>query len=344
MKLAWLTKLPPVGVPLRGDGSSTILPEFLPKTPPAFQTAVMPTAEPKGNFLTRILEKWSSRLMGRFAPQDELISTGHQPFLLTEQKRLKEQIETYAESPFETSLFTLRKKANDYVISKAWAVGIKSQDPVTREAALALLKAYLAYTGTDDSTQLSAHTQMKLMIFSPQLSEGPLGKAILYEALLSLPAHQLMEYLPALSKDFSSLPPIAQALLLKQLLAYWKGKDKSLSEDDNKAIKKLVKSLVIAFYSGQQEGPDPVLNQQEKIRLGFLKIQPIEDAYRKDLEELERRYRLKLRQLKKRRSQKIAEVEEERQRRIELVYDAVESSLMTGLKEFDIEMEEVLAV
>jgi hypothetical protein len=345
MKLAWLTKISTMGVPVRGEGASTIITDMFPKQPVGGTPTPLPQNKPTSeSSQAGFLEKFIDNIKNLIPFKQVNDITKGQSFLTPEQKHWKAQVETYAESPFEKSLFYLKKRPNEFIISKAWADGIKSSDPLTREAALTLFKAYISYTDMDNSYQLSSHTQMKLMIFSPHLSEGPLGKAILYESILSLPMAQILEFSNALTKDFASLPPIAQALILKQMIDRRKVLDKNLSEEEAAKLKKLIKALVIQFYCGKHEAISQVLNQQEKIRLGFLKIQPVEEAYRQELEEIERRYRLKLRQLKKRRSQKIAEAEEEKMRRIELIYDSVEGNLIQGLGSIDLEMDEVLAV
>ncbi len=345
MRLAWLTKIPTIGVPVRGEGASTLLADVFPKTeaPVTPTPPVMRPPQPPEN--AGVAKMWDAflnqikQLLKGLAPSNVNVK---QPFLLHEQKQ-KELIDAYAESPFERHLFSLSRKPQGFVISKAWASGIKSPDPLVRDAALSLLRSWLSYTGLDTNHQLSAHTEMKLLMFSPHLGEGPLGKAVLYEALLSLPVTQFMEFSPALRKDFVTLPPAAQVLILKQLMNRWKKQEKMLSEDDAAGVRKLIKALVIQFYGNRQESLSQTLNQQEKIRMGFLKFQPVEEAYRKQLEEIERRYRLKLRQLKKRRSQKVAEAEEEKLRRIELIYDSVEGNLISGLGELELELEQVLA-
>ncbi len=349
MRLAWPTKLPVIGVPVRGDGSSTLLPEVFPSTATisVVTEGIAKAASPKPSLgqrfenATQSVKNWIMSVLP--FQRGPVAGTSH-PFMLPEQKYWREQVEVYAESPFEKSLFYLKKRPNEYIVSKAWAEGLKSSDTLVRESALSLLKAYLAFNGMDNSVQISAHTQMKLILFSPHLTEKPLGKAILYEALLGLSLSQFLEFSAALKRDFHQLPPMAQALLLKQMMSArqkWE-KDKGQKETDVAAMKKLVKSLVIDFYLGEQDALSQVLAKQEKIHLGYLKIQPVEEAYRKQLEELERRYRLKLRQLKKHRAQKVAEAEEEKLRRIELIYESVEGSLMSGLNEMDLQLDEML--
>ncbi len=337
----WLSKLPTIGFSSRWDTAIW----SSPKTGTANGGVATPTPpQEKPSSESTIGKLWDglkNKARGLFTSVAQNTPAGGRPmFLIPEQKSLREQIEAYAESPFEKELFLLKKKPNDYVISKAWANGLKSSDALTREAALTLLKAYLTYTDKANLIELSAHSQMKLVMFASHLTEGGLGKAILYESILSLPLAQFLEFAAALQKDFSTFPPIAQALLLKQMM----NRRKQLEKDNLKSYRKLLKNLVISFYTDQQESIEDVFQQQEKIRLGFLKIQPVEEAYQKALEEIERRYRQKLRQLKKNRSQKVAEAEEERMRRIELIYDSVEGDLVTGLKELAVEMDKAAAV
>lgn len=345
MKLAWLTKLPMASFPVRGDGGTTLLPQTFststPESPPVEHHSKRSAVRLS---LSHLWEKVFTPIKSLFASEGKLGTSSYQSFMIPEQRQWREQVESYAESPFEKALFYLKRKPNDYVVSKAWAEALRSSEPQTRDAALSLLRAFLAYQDMNGAEILSPHTQMKLLLFSPHLNEGPLGKAILYEALLGLPLAQFLEFKSALSRDFSTFPPVAQVLILKQLIALRKNLDKTASEEEVADLKKLVKALVIEFYSNKQEVLAQVLSKQEKIRLGFLKFQPIEEAYRKELEEIERRYRLKLRQLKKRRIQKVAEAEEERLRRIELIYDVVEGHLMSGLNELDVATGKELAV
>lgn len=347
MRLAWLTKLPTMGMPVRGEGATTLFTDVFPKASIPSSLPVDAPAKPKPETQKRppLLARLATRLRSVFQRGSDSSKAITQLFQLADQRRRQwmAQVEAYAESPFEKALFSLEKKTGDYVISKAWANGIRSSDPITRDAALALFKAYLAYTRMENTDQLSSHTQMKLLLFSPHLSEGALGKVILYEAILSLPMAQMMDWILHLRYDFHHLPPIGQALLLKQLMLRWKNRDKKAPAEENRTLKKLVKTLVIQFYTSKNEALDQVLTRQEKIRLGFLKIQPIEDDYHKQLEEIERRYRFKLRQLKKRRAMKVAEVEEEKIRRLELVYDSVEENLMAGLTAMELNLEELLA-
>lgn len=351
MKLAWLSKLPTMGVPMRGEGGTTLLTDKLPKSAWVLPSATFAQESQKPAEKPGVWARMMTGLKQQFSFKLPTIKPlfSSSPILLPEAKKLKENIETYAESPFEKELFSLTKKPKAYVVSKAWVQALKSPQPETREAALTLLKAYFAYSSQSNTEQLSPHTHMKLMLFAPHLSEGPFGKAILLEALLKLPLPQLLEFGPVLKKEFSSLPPIAQALILKQLLSL--RKNLALSAQDGKdpgehlvPFKKLVKSLVIQFYTNKKEVLTQIFGQQEKIRVGFLKFHPIEDAYRKQLEEIERKYRLKLRQLKKRRAQKVAEAEEEKLRRIELIYETVEGNLVSGLNELNLGIEEVLAI
>lgn len=345
MKLAWLTKIPTDNVPVRGDGATTLHPKLFPS--PLMVESVKsfsqnaPAAPETTSPMAKFWESLSQQVkrIFRFAPSANV--AGRQSFLIRD-RHWEDQVQKYAESPFDESLFMLKKRPNEYAISKAWAEGIRSTDMLQREAALSLLRAYMAYSDMDGTDLLSAHTQMKLMIFSPHLTEGALGRAILYESLLALPLAQFLEFAAFLRKDFVAMPPLAQALILKQMVNQRKDLETTAEEDDRDAFRQLVKDLVIQFYSMKQEELAQVLNQQEKIRLGFLKIQPVEEAYRKALEEIERRYRLKLRQLKKRRAQKVAEAEEERLRRIELIYDTVEGSLITGLNELKLDLDKVL--
>ncbi len=349
MRLVWPTKLPTIEIPVRGDGSSTLLSDVFPsgeaQNASSMANNSQPQTAPPAKFsVTAFLNQLVEGFKNLVTPSKASNSSFH-PFMLPEQKHWKEQVETYAESPFEKELFDLKKKPNDYVVSKAWAKGIQSNDPLVRDAALALLKNYLAYTTLNNTDTLSAHTQMKLMLFFPHLTEGPLGKALLYESIIKIPLAQFLEFGEALQRDFAMLSPIAQALILKQMMEYRKTleKEKALDEKDYAAWKKLLKSLVISFYTSQEEALAQVLTEQEKIRLGYLKVQPVEDAYQKELEEIERRYRLKLRQLKKRRTQKVAEAEEEKLRRIEMVYDSVENNLMAGLSDLKINIEDIVA-
>lgn len=259
---------------------------------------------------------------------------------------IKEQIENLAESPFEKSLFQLKKKPADLTVSKAWAQGLVSKDIPTRESALSLFKAYLSHTQVDSAFELSPHTEMKILMFAPHLNEGTNGKALLYEALLKLPVAQILEFETALLRDFSGFSPLIQALILKQLLKRRKELDKDSSNADvnTKQFRKLFKSLVVQFYTTKQESIHSALQEQEKIKIGFLKFQPVEEAYQKTLEEIERRYRLKLRQLKKIRSQKVAEADEAKSRRIELIIDDVEADLSQGLKDLDLNIDKIVAV
>jgi hypothetical protein len=352
MKLAWLTKLPTMGVPMRGEGASTLLTDVFPKTAFSHPEAAV-VANPGGSDgkLNRLWDGLRNR-MAALMPQNLFKGNAASAmsvrnlFVMSEQnqKLWKEQVETYAESPFEKALFSTQRRPNEFNVSRAWAIGIKSPDPLTRESALALLKSYFTYIGMESTEQLSAHTQMKFLIFSPHLTEGAMGRVVLYEAVLGLPLAQMLEFATILKQDFQQLPPIAQALILKQILGRWKARDKQGNAEDTAALKKLLKALVIQFYTSKHETLDQVLGKQEKIRLGFLKIQPVEEDYRKQLEELERRYRLKLRQLKKRRQMKVAEVEEEKLRRLEMIYDSVEGNLMSGLNDLELNLEEVLVV
>ncbi len=349
MRLDWLTRMPTTtGIPQRGDGSSTLLHEVFPKSvypaSPLTAPKTSPAPQAEAPSLTGFLDKMFSKIRDAFSAPVNHSLPGNL-FMTPEQKTRQQQIETYAESPFEQTLFSLRKKPGDFVVSKAWAQALQSSDTLKKDAALTLLRSFFAYSGVDNQYQLSAHTQMKLMIFSPHLSEGALGKAILFEAILKLPIAQILEFAGALKKEFGAMPPLAQGFILKQILQSKKlmEEDPHLNEEDEKAFRKLVKELVIQFYSGKQEAIAQDMQMQEKIRTGFLKMQPIDDAYQKALEEVERRYRQKLRQLKKNRSQKVAEAEEEKLRRIELIYDSVEGDLDSGLGDLNLELEKVLA-
>jgi len=356
MKLAWLTRGPQVGgssvenskasVPLRGDKPPNLRIETLnTRSANAAKAPVAQTTSP-----VSVFQKLASSIKSLFQPSSAAAAL-KQPFVLPEHAQLKQQAETYAESPFEKTLFEkalaqFGKKQGSLAVSKAWGQAILGADTQVQEEALTLLKGYLAYSANGNVSELSAHTQMKLMIFSPHLSEGAVGRATLYEAILKLPLSHLMEFAAFLKKDFSTLPAIVQALLMKQLLQLRKDlkldKKDELSPDEL-AFKKMVKQLVVKFYSEKSELQDAQLAQHEKIRVGFLKIRPIEEAYHEQLEEIEKKYRLKLRQLKKRRSQNVAESEEERLRRIEMVYDTVEDNLVTGLTELTTTLDQVQA-
>lgn len=348
MKTAWSTKLPPVGV--FGSREDAALASKTPKQNNSSSLRNSSTASNPASVAST--QDGLSLMWGRIASLVKQIIPSRQAlenitppsaFLLPEQRRIREQIEQLAESPFEQTLFGMRKKADTYVVSQAWAQAIAEGDPQTRESALNLLKNYLAYTGLGDVNELSAHTQMKFMVFTPHLTEAPLGKAIVYESLMQLPIAKILEFEHALTKDFASFSPTVQTLLLKAMMATWKNSADDAAEEDAESFHKLIKMLVTEFYTGKSEELSQEVLQQEKIRLGFLKLQPVEEAYRKQLEEIERRYRLKLRQLKKHRSLKVAEAEEEKIRRIELIYDDVEEDLIEGLSDLDLELEQVLS-
>src|SRR5579883_1672019 len=126
MKLAWPGKISTAELPVRGDGSSMMLPEvFSAPQPWTTKNLVPPKNETRG-FLRKFWEHGKETLKSFFSPSEQTKSLGSHPFLLSEQKHWKEQVETYAESPFEKILFYLKKKPNAYVISKAWAQGIKN--------------------------------------------------------------------------------------------------------------------------------------------------------------------------------------------------------------------------
>jgi len=341
MKLAWTPKTTdrsPFGD--KAYGSLPTLSETLSKT-----LVVPETAQQKQESMVSLSQAFKGLLdrVKNVFTNKNVVAPEQQPFITAQQKKLAEQIELHAENQLDRDLLGLKKVINDYTVSKAWAEGIRSQDPVTRESALALLRATLAYSGVDTSYELSQHTQMKLLVFAPFLNEGILGKTILYEALLHLPIPQMLEFETILQKEFAQLPSMGQAFLIKQMIRQWKKMDKSVEDEHKTAFKNLLKNMVIAFYCAKPSTHATVLSQQEKIRLGFLKIQPVEEDFQKQLEELERRYRLKLRQLKKKRTQMLAEVEEEKSRRIEMIYDNIESHLIAGLSEMDLTLEELLA-
>lgn len=342
--LAWLNRLPVKGIsshPQDTAKSFSSRPEIQSKTAAPFKTADgkdSPVTEKK-SFLNRLLDQFN----GIFSSVSKTHADGKHMFILPEQKNWKERVETYAESPFEKELFSLKKKNNELVVTKEWIKGIKSNTNLTRDAALTLFKAYLTYTDKANIVELSPHSQLKLIMFASHLNEGANAKALLYEAVLSLPLSQFMEFADALNKDFTSFPAIAQALILKQLSNRRKkmAKEQGLEEEQVKAFNKLFKTLVITFYTTHEDLSDNIFQQQDKLRLGCMKIQPIETAYKKSLEEIEQRYRLKLRQLKRHRTQKISEAEEERQRRIELLYENLESDLIAGLKNLVIEPDQL---
>lgn len=348
MKAAWLSNLPAVRFFASPESPRTPTQQTFQK-PFGTMSPVVTAQENPANPVSTWLQQLARPLVGLFnrstasSGAAASFSPARPVFMMPDQRQWQEQVETYAESPFETALFSMKKRPKAYEISKAWADGIKSQDPLSREAALTLLKGYLTYSGLGDLNELSAHTQMKFLIFAPHLNEGIIGKAILYEALLTLPPSQFLAFATTLRNDFANLPPMAQTLLLKQMMATWKSTSNHLGEDELTEFKHLMKTLVIQFYTGRQEAIAQMLNQADKVRLGFLKMQPIEEAYRKQLEEIERRYRLKLRQLKKQRSQKIAEAEEEKLRRIEMIYEDVEDDLASGLSELTLAWDQVMA-
>lgn len=270
-----------------------------------------------------------------------------QTLILTpEQKRWLDNIEQYAESPFEKSLFGLKKKEGTFNISFAWADALKGKDGLNREAALSLLKSYLTYASQDSLEDLSPHTQMKLMLFSTHLNEGLVGKAVLYHALASVPLEALLELQHHIIQDLSKLPSVAQAVILKEYLKRMReleNKDRAKKEDI-KAFKQLVKQLVISFYASQHDKLFPDLKQQEKIKLGFLKFQPIQQDFAKSLEDIEKQYRVRLRKLKNRKKLKVAEAEDVKRRRIDLIYETIERDLMVGLEQVNLSLDQLVAV
>jgi hypothetical protein len=341
MKLAWTPKT--TDHPLHEEQAHGTLPSFSAasfKTLSDSDSALKKREAVAG--LSQVFRGLLDRFKIVFANRDTPVLE-QQPFLTAQQKNLSGQIENLAESPFEKTLFGLKKTINDYTVSKVWAEGIRSRDPLIRESALTLFRATLTYSGIDTSYELSPHTQMKLLVFAPFLNEGILGKAVLYEALLHLPIPQMMGFSAVLQKEFSQLPSMAQAFLIRQMIQQWKNSDKSLEDEDKTALKHLLKTMIIEFYCTKPSSHSTVLSRQEKIRLGFLKIQPVEEDFQRQLEEVERRYRLKLRQLKKRRTQMLAEVEEEKSRRIEMVYESIESHLIAGLSDLDLSLADLLA-
>ncbi|MCA9840844.1 MAG: hypothetical protein KC475_01900 [Cyanobacteria bacterium HKST-UBA03] len=262
-------------------------------------------------------------------------------FQTPEQKRWADNIEQYAESPFERALFSLKRHDKAFHISQAWAKAIASTQSITRESALSLLGAYLTYTGQESLQQLSPHTQMKLMLFSTHLNEGLVGRAMLYEALASVPLDALLEFQSALHQDFSKLPSVAQAVVLKAYLRKLRQAEKQnrAKEQDIKAFRQLVKHMVVQFYTSPHDSLGEPLKQQEKIRLGFLKFQPIQQDFAKSLDNIDRQYRIRLRKLKNRKKLKVAEAEEVKYRRIDMIYDTLERDLTEGLEKLELSLE-----
>ena len=247
-------------------------------------------------------------------------------------------IEQYAESPFEQILFKMSRPTNwqeTWPVTNAWAEGILSKDDTTRDAALGLLRNFLNYNRLESQQKLSSHTQLKMLYFAPQLDEGINARALLYENVFKLHPKHSYDLLENLSEDFGKLPILNQLRILKQLNQVITNHQAELSPENLGQWQQGLKQLVIQFYSNQANLQNVDLQNlmilQDKVRLGFLKMQPIEEAYRKAVEETDRRYRMRIRQLKRLRQNLLNQAEGDRQKHIQLVYEDIESALLNGL-------------
>jgi hypothetical protein len=361
MKLAWPIPMPLSGNSRSGETSSVSPPSLLEA---ATLSGVLSNAAtpltlplvPQQSHLTRFWQQVRDRLKSWLPAPNGLSADRSGGFWLHQSER-SQQIEQYAENPWEKMMFSIRKRSGDLWVSQAWASAIRSKNAVERESALNLWRDYTAYTMADTSTRLlSNHAQLKMLVFLPHLSEGAMGKALIYDALMSLQSPLIVrEFADAMMKDFSGLPSLAQAVILRDLMAYWKARKKILSgdalgqaiseeaEEELQTLQKLVKTLIVQFFTGDTDVMEAVLSRHEKLRVGYLKMQPVEEDHTQQMRKVEQQFRMRLGKLKKERTQKMAEADEEKQRRIAMIYDDLESCLMASLKDLPAEMAHALA-
>lgn len=249
-------------------------------------------------------------------------------------------IDQYAESPFEQQLFKMARPANwqeTLPVTNAWINNMLSTDDTARDAALGLLRNFLNYNRLESQQKLSSHTQLKMLYFAPQLDEGIPARALIYENVLKLHPRHSYDLLENISEEFGKLPVLNQLRILKQLNQVITQHQADLSPENLAQWQKSLKQLVIQFYSNQANLQNIDLQNmialQDKIRLGFLKMQPIEEAYRKAVEETDRRYRMRIRQLKRLRQNLLNQADTDKQKHIQLVYDDIEAALINSLSQ-----------
>lgn len=268
---------------------------------------------------------------------------GNEPFITAPHQHAS-TVDFYAESPFERQLFLLKRFEGRYSVSTTWANAIRSADNQTRDAAISLFKAYMTHLELGMDTALSPHTQLKMVHFASHLDEGITGRALLFEALAAAPLEHLMEFADALRADFSRYPAAVQLVILKHYMSRARMMDGMVKKNqDAAAFKKLVKDLVISFYTDLDDDAESEISGYEHIRLGMMKLKPVKQNYKKSADEIDRRYRVMVRQVKKRRHLKMAALDEERRRHIELIYDELESELAADIDQVSHGIHQVMA-
>ena len=268
-----------------------------------------------------------------------------------ELEQFEQLVDQYAESPFERELLLTAKQnqlkqgdaknAASNELTQAWAKAITEGNDEDKEAAVQLFHDFLNYNRMDSEQKLSPHTQIKLLHFAQLLQCGQEGLNKLYSAITNLPTQQFADFLPNLSQDFDQLPTVVQLKAIKKMGVMVKATDEQSSDEQKAQWQQTLKNWVVKFYTTpahlHEKLVQQLLSKQEKIRLGFLKFQPIMEAFNKALDETDKRYRVRLRQLKRHRTQLMTQADDDKQRRISGIYEDLETQLLASLADTDID-------